>query len=115
MLDSSQRMLDFLLPLAAVVYIIVAVILFLLRNQERLEREITQEEQDALPQNPAARIGVNSRQKSPQDGGGTPPETEGEPPKLHDAAVAHPNDTTGARTDLRRVSDKDKGLPSARV
>jgi hypothetical protein len=115
MMDSSQRMLDFLLPLAAVVYIIVAVILFLLRNQERLECEIAQEEQDALLQNPAARTGVNSRQKSPRDGGGIPPETEGEPPNLHGATVAHPNDAAGARTDLRRVSNKDKGLPSARV
>ena len=42
MLDSGQRMLEFLLPLAAVVYIIVAVVAFLLRNQERMEREIAQ-------------------------------------------------------------------------
>jgi hypothetical protein len=115
MLDSSQIMLDFLVPLAAVVYIIVAVIAFLLRNKERLEREIEQEWQDALPQNPAARPRISSKLKSGGPTAPSPPLTEGEPPKLHDATVAHPYDAAGAGTDLRRVSDQDKGLPSARV
>lgn len=118
MLDSSQKMLEFLAPLAAVVYIIVAVIAFLLRNQERLEHEVEQERRDALPENPAAR---------PRAGGGhqggrptvvLPSETEGESretPNLHDAAVAHPYDAAGAGTDLRRVSNEDKGLPPTRV
>ena len=84
MLDSSQKLIDFLVPLAAVVYIIVAVLVFLLRNRERLEREIA---------------------------------SEAEPPqlKLHDPAIAHTDDASGAGTDLGRVSNKNEGLPPARV
>ena len=114
MLD-SQVMLNFLLPLAAVVYIIVAVIAFLLRNKERLEREIKQEWQDALPENPAAPPRISSKLKSGRPTVVLPPVTEGEPPKLHDTTVAHPYDAAGAGTDLRRVSNQDKGLPSPRV
>ena len=115
MLDSNQRMLEFLVPLAAVVYIIVAVIAFLLRNQKRLESEVAQEQQDALPHNPAVRPGVSSGHKSGPPTDHSPPEGGGKSAKLHDAAVAHPYDATRARTNLRRVSNKNKGLPPARV
>ena len=77
MLDSSQKMLEFLAPLAAVVYIIVAVIAFLLRNQERLEHEIEQERRDALPENPAARPRAGSGHQGGRPTVVLPSETEG--------------------------------------
>lgn len=62
---SSQSMLDFLLPLASVVYIILFVLVFLRINRERLEQEIARERNIGESQRPdAATLEEDSRERS---------------------------------------------------